>query len=67
MVAMGLEMLLLTYEEFLATHPSIFTEAEEPLEADHLLQVMRRLICSNISWPTPLVVAMRLEMLLLQL
>jgi hypothetical protein len=62
---MGLEML--TYEEFLATHPSIFTEVEEPLEADHLLQVMRRLICSDISWPTLLVVAMGIEMLPLQL
>jgi hypothetical protein len=29
-----------TYSDFAATHPSLFTEAEEPLEADHWLRVM---------------------------
>jgi hypothetical protein len=30
----------ITYGDFTATHPSIFTEAGEPLEADHWLQVI---------------------------
>jgi hypothetical protein len=29
-----------TYGDFAATHPSLFTEVGEPLEADHWLQVM---------------------------
>jgi hypothetical protein len=29
-----------TYGEFVATHPPLFTEAGEPLEADHWLRVM---------------------------
>jgi hypothetical protein len=29
-----------TYSNFAATHPSLFTEAGEPLEADHWLRVM---------------------------
>jgi hypothetical protein len=29
-----------TYSDFTATHPPLFTEAGEPLEADHCLQVM---------------------------
>jgi hypothetical protein len=29
-----------TYSDFAATHPPLFTEAGEPLEADHWLQVM---------------------------
>jgi hypothetical protein len=29
-----------TYGDFAATHPPLFTEAGEPLEADHWLQVM---------------------------
>jgi hypothetical protein len=29
-----------TYNDFAATHPQFFTEAGEPLEADHCLQVM---------------------------
>jgi hypothetical protein len=29
-----------TYSDFLATHPPLFTEAGEHLEADHWLQVM---------------------------
>jgi hypothetical protein len=29
-----------TYSIFAATHPLLFSEAGEPLEADHLLQVM---------------------------
>jgi hypothetical protein len=29
-----------TYSDFTATHPPLFTEAGEPLEADHWLQVM---------------------------
>jgi hypothetical protein len=29
-----------TYNDFAATHPPLFTEAGEPLEADHWLQVM---------------------------
>jgi hypothetical protein len=31
---------LTTYSDFAATHPPLFTEAGEPLEADHWLQVM---------------------------
>jgi hypothetical protein len=31
---------LTTYSDFVATHPPLFTEAGEPLEADHWLQVM---------------------------
>jgi hypothetical protein len=31
---------LTTYTDFAATHPPLFTEAGEPLEADHWLQVM---------------------------
>jgi hypothetical protein len=31
---------LTTYSDFAATHPPFFTEAGEPLEADHWLQVM---------------------------
>jgi hypothetical protein len=31
---------LTTYGEFTVTHPSLFTEAGEPLEADHWLRVM---------------------------
>jgi hypothetical protein len=31
---------LTTYSDFTATHPSLFTEAGEPLEADHWLRVM---------------------------
>jgi hypothetical protein len=30
-----------TYSNFVATHPSLFTEAGEPLEADHRLRVMK--------------------------
>jgi hypothetical protein len=40
---MGQEMLLLLlllYSDFVTTHPPLFTEAGEPLEADHWLQVM---------------------------
>jgi hypothetical protein len=29
-----------TYSDFAAMHPPLFTEAGEPLEADHWLQVM---------------------------
>jgi hypothetical protein len=29
-----------TYSDFVATHPPLFTEAGEPLEADHWLWVM---------------------------
>jgi hypothetical protein len=29
-----------TYSDFAATHPPLFTEAEEPLEADHWLRVI---------------------------
>jgi hypothetical protein len=29
-----------TYSDFVATHPPLFTEVGEPLEADHWLQVM---------------------------
>jgi hypothetical protein len=29
-----------TYSDFTATHPPLFTEAGEPLEADHWLQVV---------------------------
>jgi hypothetical protein len=29
-----------TYRDFMAMHPPLFTEAGEPLEADHWLQVM---------------------------
>jgi hypothetical protein len=29
-----------TYSDFVATHPLLFTEAGEPLEADHWLRVM---------------------------
>jgi hypothetical protein len=29
-----------TYSDFTAMHPPVFTEAGEPLEADHWLQVM---------------------------
>jgi hypothetical protein len=29
-----------TYNNFVATHPPLFTEAGEPLEADHWLRVM---------------------------
>jgi hypothetical protein len=29
-----------TYSDFAATHPPLFTEAGEPLEADHWLRVM---------------------------
>jgi hypothetical protein len=29
-----------TYSDFATTHPPLFTEAKEPLEADHWLQVM---------------------------
>jgi hypothetical protein len=31
---------LTTYSDFTATHPPLFTEAGEPLEADHWLRVM---------------------------
>jgi hypothetical protein len=31
---------LTTYSDFTATHPPLFTEAGEPLEADHWLQVI---------------------------
>jgi hypothetical protein len=31
---------LTTYNDFTATHPSLFTEAGEPFEADHWLRVM---------------------------
>jgi hypothetical protein len=31
---------LITYSDFTATHPPLFTEAGEPLEVDHLLRVM---------------------------
>jgi hypothetical protein len=31
---------LTTYSDFATTHPSLFTEAGEPLEADHWLRVM---------------------------
>jgi hypothetical protein len=31
---------LTTYSNFAATHPPLFTEAGEPLEADHWLRVM---------------------------
>jgi hypothetical protein len=37
-----------TYSDFAATHPPLFTEAGEPLEADHWLRVMEskfRLLC----------------------
>jgi hypothetical protein len=29
-----------TYSDFAATHPPLFTEAGEPLEADHWIRVM---------------------------
>jgi hypothetical protein len=29
-----------TYSDFVVTHPPLFTEAGEPLEVDHWLQVM---------------------------
>jgi hypothetical protein len=29
-----------TYGDFVATHPSLFTEVGEPLEADHWLRVI---------------------------
>jgi hypothetical protein len=31
---------LTTYSDFAARHPPLFTEAREPLEADHWLRVM---------------------------
>jgi hypothetical protein len=42
-----------TYSDFTATHPSLFTEAGEPLEADHWLRVMeskfRLLRCTEVQ------------------
>jgi hypothetical protein len=32
---------LTTYSDFATTHPPLFTEAREPLEADHWLRVMK--------------------------
>jgi hypothetical protein len=36
----ALALALTTYSDFAATHPPLFTEAGEPLEADHWLRVM---------------------------
>jgi hypothetical protein len=42
-----------TYSDFTATHPPLFTEAGEPLEADHWLRVMeskfRLLHCTKVQ------------------
>jgi hypothetical protein len=42
-----------TYDDFAATHPPLFTEAGEPLEADHWLWVMESkfglLRCSKLQ------------------
>jgi hypothetical protein len=42
-----------TYSDFAAMHPPLFTEAGEPLEADHWLQVMeskfRLLHCTKVQ------------------
>jgi hypothetical protein len=42
-----------TYSDFAATHPPLFTEAGEPLEADHWLRVMefmfRLLRCTEVQ------------------
>jgi hypothetical protein len=35
-----------TYGDFVATHPPLFTEAGEPLEVDHWLQVIESKFCS---------------------
>jgi hypothetical protein len=35
---------LTTYGDFAATHPSLFTEVGEPLEADYWLRVMKSMI-----------------------
>jgi hypothetical protein len=44
---------LTTYNDFTATHPSLFTETGEPLEADHWLRVMeskfRLLRCTEVQ------------------
>jgi hypothetical protein len=43
-----------TYDNFAATHPSLFTEAGVPLKADHWLWVMESkfglLRCTKVSW-----------------
>jgi hypothetical protein len=36
----ALDPALTTYNDFAATHPPLFNEAGEPLEADHWLRVM---------------------------
>jgi hypothetical protein len=36
----ALALALTTYNDFAATHPLLFTEAGEPLEADHWLRVI---------------------------
>jgi hypothetical protein len=42
-----------TYSDFVATHPPLFTEAGEPLEADHWLRVMESkfglLCCTEVQ------------------
>jgi hypothetical protein len=42
-----------TYNDFAVTHPPLFTEAGEPLEADHWLRVMESkfglLRCTNVQ------------------
>jgi hypothetical protein len=44
---------LTTYTDFTATHPPLFTEAGEPLEADHWLRVMESkfglLCCTEVQ------------------
>jgi hypothetical protein len=44
---------LTTYNDFAATHPLLFIEAGEPLEADHWLRVMkskfRLLHCTKVQ------------------
>jgi hypothetical protein len=43
-----------TYSDFAATHPPLFTEAGEPLEADHWLRVMELGSCAAPKCRRPL-------------
>jgi hypothetical protein len=47
---------LTTYGDFVVTHPPLFTEAGEPLEANHWLRVMESkfglLCCTDVVGPT---------------
>jgi hypothetical protein len=49
----ALALALTTYSDFVATHQPLFTEAGEPLEADHWLQVMESmfglLCCTEVQ------------------